>query len=60
MAMKCNSCGKELETLPITCGYSLTYNEETGLWECYMEDCGFIAIKEILCNDCCKKDNSTT
>jgi len=60
MDLKCSNCGKKIETLPISCGYSLSYNEDTDLWECYMENCGFISIKEILCDNCCKKKNIST
>ena len=55
MSIKCNECGKILETLPLNCGYSISYDEETQTWGCYMEQCGFIAFREFLCEDCCKK-----
>ncbi|MFX1495884.1 MAG: hypothetical protein ACFFBH_00010 [Promethearchaeota archaeon] len=55
MSLKCSACGKIVETLPLDCGYSISFNEETQTWECYMEDCGFIAFTEFLCEDCCKK-----
>lgn len=53
MSLKCCSCGKLIETLPMQCGYSITVNNETNQWECYMENCGTILIDEFLCESCC-------
>ncbi len=55
MELKCSSCGMEIETLPLSCAHSIMFNEETNLWECEMEDCGYISIKEFLCINCCKE-----
>ncbi len=57
MSLKCCSCGKVIETLPIQCGYSITVNNETNQWECYMENCGTILIDEFLCESCCTNKN---
>jgi primosomal protein N' len=51
----CTKCGKVIETLPVQCGYSMIYNEETNQLECYMGgECGYISLDEFVCEDCCK------
>ncbi|MFX0032931.1 MAG: hypothetical protein ACFE8V_03295 [Promethearchaeota archaeon] len=55
MSLKCSGCGRNVETLPIECGYTISYNEQNQTWDCYMENCGFISFNEFLCEDCCKK-----
>ena len=53
LSLKCFSCGRLIETLPIQCGYSITKNNETNQWECSMEDCGTISFDKFLCENCC-------
>ncbi|MFW9952770.1 MAG: SCP2 sterol-binding domain-containing protein [Candidatus Thorarchaeota archaeon] len=53
MTITCTGCGKEIETLPLKCAYSLNINNETNQMECYMENCGTISINEFLCESCC-------
>ena len=57
MSLKCSGCGEIIETLPIQCGYSISVNNETNKWECYMENCGRISFDEFLCENCCTKKN---
>jgi hypothetical protein len=53
--LKCTKCGKVSETLPMHCGYTMTYNEETNAFECYMGPaCGYIRLDEYVCENCCK------
>jgi hypothetical protein len=54
MGLRCSNCGKIVETLPLQCGYNISYNEDKNSWECYMENCGFISFTEFLCEDCCR------
>ncbi|MFX0024628.1 MAG: SCP2 sterol-binding domain-containing protein [Candidatus Hermodarchaeota archaeon] len=53
MGLKCNECGKEVETLPLKCAHSINVNYETNQWECYMENCGIISLSEFVCENCC-------
>lgn len=53
MSLKCSSCGRIVETLPIQCGYSITLNRETNQWECNMGNCGIISFDKFLCENCC-------
>lgn len=57
MSLKCSSCDRLIETLPIQCGYNITVNNETNQWECYMENCGTISFDEFLCENCCTNKN---
>ncbi len=51
----CTKCGNIIETLPMHCGYNMVYNEETNQLECYMgPECGYIALDEYVCENCCK------
>jgi hypothetical protein len=54
MELKCSQCGKPIGSLPTPCGYSITFDEETGEWGC-MNDCGFIVFSRYICSDCCDK-----
>ena len=52
---KCSGCGKVIETLPQCCAQDMVFNEETNEFECFMgEDCGYVSLSELKCNDCCK------
>ena len=53
MSLKCSSCGRIVETLPLQCGYSITMNSETNQMECNMGDCGIITFDKFLCENCC-------
>jgi hypothetical protein len=53
MSLICSKCGKKSDTLPLQCGYSITVNNETNQWECYMENCGTISLSEFICENCC-------
>ena len=56
--MICNNCGNLIETIPLHCGHSMTLNENTNRWECFMgPDCGFINLDEMLCSKCAQKCN---
>jgi len=53
LSLKCSSCGRLIETLPIQCGYSIVVNNETSQWGCYTENCGIQTFDEFLCESCC-------
>ncbi|MFX0038120.1 MAG: SCP2 sterol-binding domain-containing protein [Promethearchaeota archaeon] len=53
MSLICSICGKNSETLPLQCGYSITIDNETNQWQCYMENCGIISLSEFVCENCC-------
>jgi putative sterol carrier protein len=53
LRLKCLSCGKIIETIPIKCGYNIVVNNETNQWGCYMENCGIQTFDEFLCENCC-------
>ncbi len=53
MSLICSSCGREVETLPLQCGYSITMNSETNQMECNMGNCGIITFDQFLCENCC-------
>lgn len=55
MTLICSGCGNEIETLPLKCAHSISFNDETNQMECYMENCGTIAINEFMCEKCCAK-----
>ena len=55
MSLICAGCGTEIETLPIQCAHSISLNDETNQMECYVENCGTLAINEFLCENCCTK-----
>ena len=55
MTLVCSGCGNEIETLPLKCAHSMNINEDTNQMECYMENCGTIAINEFMCANCCAK-----
>ena len=52
---KCSGCGKVIETLPQCCAQDMVFNEEKNGFECFMgEDCGYVSLSELKCDDCCK------
>lgn len=52
---KCSGCGKVIETLPQCCAQDMVFNEEKNELECFMgEDCGYVSLSELKCEDCCK------
>ena len=52
---KCSGCGKVIETLPQCCAQDMVFNEEKNEFECFMgEDCGYVGLSELKCEDCCK------
>ncbi|UCC18512.1 MAG: SCP2 sterol-binding domain-containing protein [Promethearchaeota archaeon] len=57
MSLKCKSCGKIIETLPIQCGSNIIVNSETSQWGCYTESCGIQTFNEFLCESCCTNQN---
>jgi len=57
MSLICTNCGREIETIPLQCAYSININSETNQWECYMENCGTISINEFVCESCCTNRN---
>jgi len=53
--LKCSKCGKVIESIPTSCGYSISYDDETKQWGCHLDNCGFVTFDTFLCEDCCKK-----
>ena len=52
---KCSGCGKVIETLPQCCAQDMVFNEEKNELECFMgEDCGYVSLSELKCENCCK------
>ncbi|MFX1379160.1 MAG: SCP2 sterol-binding domain-containing protein [Promethearchaeota archaeon] len=57
MSLICSKCGRKSETLPLQCGYSISMNNDTNQWECYMENCGVISLSKYICENCCLNKN---
>ncbi|MFO7797565.1 MAG: hypothetical protein ACQERB_11450 [Promethearchaeati archaeon] len=53
MKLRCANCGKIIETIPLTCGLSISLNSSANKWECDFGECGVRDIKELLCTNCC-------
>jgi hypothetical protein len=54
-ALKCKRCGNKIETIPVQCGYSITFNEDSGEWECYIgPEYGMMRLNEMICPKCLK------
>jgi len=53
MNLTCANCGKIIETIPLTCGLSISLNSSANKWECDLGECGVRGIKEMLCSNCC-------
>ena len=55
---RCTGCGKIMETIPQCCAQDMVYNEDKNQLECYMGDnCGYLSLSELKCEECCKKLN---
>jgi hypothetical protein len=51
--LRCKRCGNKIETIPMQCGYSISLNQETNEWECYMgPEYGFMKLNEMICTKC--------
>jgi len=55
MNLTCTNCGKIIETIPLSCGLSISLNSSANKWECDLGECDVRGIKEILCTNCCSK-----
>jgi hypothetical protein len=55
---KCTGCGKIMETIPQCCSQDMVFNEEKNQLECNMgENCGYLSLDELKCDECCKNLN---
>ena len=52
--LRCNVCGARIETIPLSCGYDMTIDEETGEWQCFLSpELGYVNLNHLLCSNCC-------
>lgn len=51
--LKCYNCGRDIETIPLSCGLSININRFNNEWECDLGNCGVRSIDKILCSNCC-------
>jgi len=50
---RCTGCGK-----PQCCSQDMVFNEEKNQLECYMgNNCGYLSLAELKCEECCKNLN---
>jgi len=65
---RCTGCGKIMETIPQCCSQDMVFNEEKNQLECFNEEknqlecnmgenCGYLSLAELKCDECCKKLN---
>ena len=52
MSLACKSCGREVETVPLQSGQSITMNGETNKWEFDLGKFGVISFDNFLCENC--------
>jgi len=53
MNLRCTNCGRDIETIPLSCGLSISINKLNNEWECDLGDCGVRSLNKILCPSCC-------
>ncbi len=54
--LKCCQCGDKIETVPMTCGYDIIFDEKTNQWECNMgSEFGYMKLDELICSKCQEK-----
>jgi len=50
---RCTGCGK-----PQCCSQDMVFNKEKNQLECNMgENCGYLSLAELKCDECCKELN---